>query len=73
MRRDSARLGFEIEARDGSARTGLIRTGHGEIHTPAFIPLATKATVRSLSSAEVAGLGYELVLGNTFHLHLAPG
>ena len=49
------------------------RTGHGEIYTPAFIPLATKATVRSLSSAEVAGLGYELVLGNTFHLHLAPG
>jgi len=43
------------------------------VRTPAFIPLATKATVRSLSSAEVAELGYELVLGNTFHLHLAPG
>ena len=41
--------------------------------TPAFIPLATKGSVRGLSSAEVAGLGYELVLGNTFHLHLAPG
>jgi queuine tRNA-ribosyltransferase len=43
------------------------------VRTPAFIPLATKATVRGVSSAEVAGLGYELVLGNTFHLHLAPG
>ena len=43
------------------------------MRTPAFIPLATKATVRGVSSAEVAGLGYELVLGNTFHLHLSPG
>ena len=41
--------------------------------TPAFIPLATKGSVRGLSSAEVAGLGYGMVLGNTFHLHLAPG
>ena len=41
--------------------------------TPAFVPLATKGSVRGLSSAEVAELGYELVLGNTFHLHLAPG
>ena len=73
MRRDPARLEFEIQARDGEARTGLIRTGHGQIATPAFIPLATKASVRSLSSGEVAGLGYELVLGNTFHLHLSPG
>lgn len=73
MRQDPARLSFEIEAREGSARAGLIRTAHGDISTPAFIPLATKASVRSLSAQEVAGLGYELVLGNTFHLHLAPG
>jgi queuine tRNA-ribosyltransferase len=46
---------------------------HGAVRTPAFIPLATKGSVRGLSSAEVAGLGYELVLGNTFHLHLSPG
>jgi queuine tRNA-ribosyltransferase len=46
---------------------------HGPVRTPAFIPLATKGSVRGLSSAEVAGLGYELVLGNTFHLHLSPG
>jgi len=43
------------------------------VPTPAFIPLATKGSVRGLSSAEVARLGYEMVLGNTFHLHLAPG
>jgi queuine tRNA-ribosyltransferase len=73
VRSDPARLRFQIEARDGSARTGLLHTAHGPVPTPAFIPLATKGSVRGLSSAEVAGLGYELVLGNTFHLHLAPG
>ena len=73
MRNDPARLRFSIEARDGSARTGLMHTAHGAVRTPAFIPLATKGSVRGLSSAEVADLGYELVLGNTFHLHLAPG
>ena len=73
MRADPARLEFEIEARDGDARAGLLRTAHGVVRTPAFIPLATKGSVRGLSAAEVADLGYELVLGNTFHLHLAPG
>jgi queuine tRNA-ribosyltransferase len=46
---------------------------HGRVATPAFIPLATKGSVRGLSSHEVAELGYEMVLANTFHLHLAPG
>ncbi len=73
MRRNPDRLRFEIQARDGDARAGLIHLGHGEVHTPAFIPLATKGSVRGLSSAEVADLGYEIVLGNTFHLHLSPG
>src|SRR3954453_10880402 len=73
MRVDPARLSFEIQARDGDARAGLIHLPHGLVATPAFIPLATKGSVRGLSSSEVAGLGYEMVLGNTFHLHLAPG
>ena len=73
MRQDPARLSFEIEARDGDARAGVIRLAHGPVRTPAFIPLATKGSVRGLSSAEVAELGYEMVLGNTFHLHLSPG
>src|SRR4051794_41912861 len=46
---------------------------HGTVETPAFVPLATKGSVRGLSSSEVAGLGYKMVLGNTFHLHLSPG
>jgi queuine tRNA-ribosyltransferase len=73
VRNDPERLEFEIAARDGAARTGRLRAAHGEIETPAFIPLATRGSVRSLSAAEVSGLGYRLVLGNTFHLLLAPG
>jgi queuine tRNA-ribosyltransferase len=73
VRVDLARLRFEIQARDGDARAGAIHLAHGPVETPAFIPLATKGSVRGLSSGEVAGLGYEMVLGNTFHLHLAPG
>jgi queuine tRNA-ribosyltransferase len=73
MRRDENRLRFEIEAREGSARAGVIHTAHGPIETPAFIPLATKGTVRGLESAEVAGLGYQLILGNTYHLFVSPG
>ena len=64
---------FRIDARDGSARAGVLVTNHGEVHTPAFVPLATSATVKSLHASEVAELGYEMVLGNTFHLFIRPG
>jgi len=73
VRDDPQRLRFEIEARDGTARAGVLHTAHGPVRTPAFIPLATKATVRGLESAEVAALGYELILGNTYHLFVSPG
>jgi queuine tRNA-ribosyltransferase len=73
MRVEPDRLRFEIEARDGDARAGVLHTAHGEVRTPAFIPLATKGTVRGLDSDEVAGLGYELMLGNTYHLFVSPG
>ncbi len=73
MRNDPARLSFEIEARDGNARRGRLLTPHGPVETPAFVPLATKGSVRGMSSSEVAGLGFEMVLGNTYHLLVAPG
>ncbi len=73
MRVDGDRLRFEISARDGAARAGVIHTAHGPIETPAFIPLATKGSVRGLEAREVAGLGYELILGNTYHLFVSPG
>jgi len=73
MRGDPGRLTFEVEARDGAARAGTLHTAHGPVRTPAFIPLATKGTVRGLESREVAELGYELILGNTYHLFVSPG
>ena len=64
-----------VTARDAGsrARAGVLSLAHGEVRTPAFVPLATKGSVRGLQAAEVAALGYEMVLGNTFHLFLEPG
>ncbi len=73
MRLDPQRLSFEIGASDGAARAGVLQTVHGPVETPAFIPLATKGTVRSLDGDEVAALGYQLILGNTYHLFVSPG
>ena len=66
---------LEIHHRDpGSrARTGVLRLAHGEVRTPAFVPLATKGVVKGIEPHEVAALGYDMVLGNTFHLFLTPG
>ena len=66
---------FSIRTRDpGSrARTGTLRLAHGDVRTPAFVPLATKAVVKTLEVSEVGELGYDMVLSNTFHLFLAPG
>jgi queuine tRNA-ribosyltransferase len=66
---------FSIRTRDAGslARTGTLRLVHGEVRTPAFVPLATKAVVKTLEVREAASLGYEMVLGNTFHLFLTPG
>ncbi|HUR84322.1 MAG TPA: tRNA guanosine(34) transglycosylase Tgt [Solirubrobacteraceae bacterium] len=55
------------------ARAGVLSLAHGSVRTPAFVPLATKGTVKGLEPREVAGLGYDMVLGNTFHLFLDPG
>jgi len=66
-------LGLEVLARDGRARTGLLHTAHGTVRTPAFVPLATKGSVKGLLGPEVAALGFDMVLGNTFHLWLEPG
>jgi queuine tRNA-ribosyltransferase len=67
------RATFRIDARDGSARCGRLACAHGEVETPAFVPLATSATVKTLDSVEVERLGFQMVLGNTFHLFIRPG
>ncbi|HZU40443.1 MAG TPA: tRNA guanosine(34) transglycosylase Tgt [Solirubrobacteraceae bacterium] len=66
---------FAVRARapDSRARTGVLHLAHGDVQTPAFVPLATRGSVKTLEPRDVAGLGYEMVLGNTFHLFLAPG
>jgi queuine tRNA-ribosyltransferase len=66
---------FEIRTRasDSRARTGTLRLAHGEVQTPAFVPLATRGAVKTLEPRDVEALGYEMVLGNTFHLFLSPG
>jgi queuine tRNA-ribosyltransferase len=66
---------FAIEQRDAGsqARAGVLHLPRGDVRTPAFVPLATKGTVKTLLPAEVAALGYDMVLGNTFHLMLEPG
>ncbi len=66
---------FTIAARSpGSrARRGTLHLAHGDVQTPAFVPLATRGAVKTLEPRDVAALGFEMVLGNTFHLFLAPG
>jgi queuine tRNA-ribosyltransferase len=62
-----------VEARDGDARAGLLHTAHGEVRTPAFMPVGTHATVKSLDPTEVRSCGADIVLCNAYHLALRPG
>jgi queuine tRNA-ribosyltransferase len=64
---------FRINATDGPARAGILVTAHGDIRTPAFMPVGTKATVKSLHPDEVKELGADVILGNAYHLHFRPG
>jgi queuine tRNA-ribosyltransferase len=69
-------FGFHIEKKLGGgtlARAGIIHTPHGDIETPAFIVVGTKATVKSLTPLQVKDLGTQAVLANTYHLYLQPG
>ncbi|HEV3480408.1 MAG TPA: tRNA guanosine(34) transglycosylase Tgt [Gaiellaceae bacterium] len=64
---------FEVTATDGAARAGVLYTAHGEVPTPAFMPVGTKATVKTLHPDEVRELGASILLANTYHLHFRPG
>lgn len=64
---------LEIAATDGSARTGVVRTARGSFRTPCFMPVGTRAAVRTLTSTDLERLGAEVILGNTYHLMLKPG
>ena len=64
---------FRVTATDGSARAGVLTTAHGDVATPAFMPVGTKATVKSVDPGELRQLGATIVLGNSYHLHFRPG
>ena len=66
-------VSFEIPARDGKARRGVLRTPRGEIRTPAFMPVGTAATVKAMLPDSVRATGADVLLGNTYHLMLRPG
>jgi queuine tRNA-ribosyltransferase len=65
-------LHFTISARDGNARLGTLATKHGDIRTPAFMPVGTAATVKAMHPEAVAATGADILLGNTYHLMLRP-
>ena len=64
---------FQIRARCGTARRGVISTPHGDVDTPAFMPVGTRAAVKGLTPAQIAETGTQIILANTYHLMLRPG
>jgi len=66
------RFEFELQATDGAARTGVIRTPRGDIRTPAFMPVGTAGTVKAMMPESVRETGADILLGNTYHLMLRP-
>src|SRR3989344_1678660 len=66
-------LKFNITAKDGKARTAILKLKHGSIMTPELMPVATKATVKAISSEDLEDLGAQLLICNTYHLMLKPG
>jgi queuine tRNA-ribosyltransferase len=64
---------FSITATDGAARRGVLSTPHGDVETPCFMPVGTRGAVKALTHRDLEDLGAEIILGNTYHLHLRPG
>ena len=64
---------FDIEAKDGNARAGMLHTAHGDLRTPAFMPVATQGSVKGVDPRDLRSMGATMVLGNTYHLYLRPG
>ncbi|HYN83386.1 MAG TPA: tRNA guanosine(34) transglycosylase Tgt [Gemmatimonadaceae bacterium] len=64
---------FSIESESGAARSGVFKTPHGDVETPAFMPVGTLATVKALDPHELSAMGAQMILANAYHLHLRPG
>lgn len=63
----------ETKDKDSAARTGVLKTPHGDIKTPVFMPVGTQATVKALTNDQVNATGAQIILGNTYHLYMRPG
>ncbi|MGH3649433.1 MAG: tRNA guanosine(34) transglycosylase Tgt [Acidimicrobiia bacterium] len=61
------------KANDGAARSGILHTPHGDVRTPAFMPVGTRAAVKAVDNDDLLGVGAEIILANTYHLMLRPG
>jgi len=66
-------MDFSIEKEDAGARAGFLRTAHGEVLTPVFMPVGTQGTVKGVTGKDLEAIGVQMVLGNTYHLYLRPG
>ena len=64
---------WDLDSADGVARTGVMRTPHGDVHTPNFMPVGTRATVKTMDVEDLRTVGAQIVLANTYHLMLRPG
>jgi len=66
-------FGFEVTHTEGHARRGILRTAHGVVETPVFMPVGTRGAVKAITHRDLDDLGARIILGNTYHLHLRPG
>ncbi len=68
-------MSFSLTAKDPKtqARTGVLKTAHGEVETPVFMPVATQGTIKALSVEDLESLGFKAILSNSYHLYLRPG
>jgi queuine tRNA-ribosyltransferase len=66
-------FGFEVTHTDGGARRGVLTTAHGVVQTPCFMPVGTRGAVKGITHRDLEDAGAEIILGNTYHLHLRPG
>src|SRR3954454_5479300 len=68
-----ARFGFRVTHTSGGARRGRMRTAHGDVETPAFMPVGTQGAVKGVTNRDLESIGAEILLSNTYHLYLRPG
>ncbi len=69
----ASQFSFQLHHTQGRARVGEFTTPHGRVATPIFMPVATQATIKTLTPEEVMAVGAQIVLSNAYHLYLRPG